>query len=147
MRVLIDTNVLISAALLTLELIPVPTEEDMTETQIRDVNDEKHLPIAYSVLRSTPRSSMMSRLYSSKLAIKSALSSENIPAKQGVLLFDILCVRQLAPTLKTVFHSVHPKAFCSKGLAKRTPGRYTELTKQTKKKDVGAIFAPIWRRK
>lgn len=50
MRVLIDTNVLISAALsangtilsvalLTLELIPVPVEEVMTETQIRDVDD------------------------------------------------------------------------------------------------------------
>ena len=47
MRVLIDTNVLISAALdkflsvalLTLELVPVPTEEDMTEPQIRDAND------------------------------------------------------------------------------------------------------------
>ena len=48
MRVLIDTNVLISAALsangtilsvalLALELIPVPVEEVMTETQIRDV--------------------------------------------------------------------------------------------------------------
>ena len=50
MRVLIDTNVLISAALsangtilsvalFTLELIPVPVEEVMTETQIRDVDD------------------------------------------------------------------------------------------------------------
>ena len=47
MRVLIDTNVLISAALdkflsvalLTLELVPVPTDEDMTEPQIRDAND------------------------------------------------------------------------------------------------------------
>ena len=28
----------LSVALLTLELVPVPTEEDMTETQIRDVN-------------------------------------------------------------------------------------------------------------
>ena len=52
MRVLIDTNVLISAALflsvalLTLELVPVPTEEDMTETQIRDVNDRPILRAA-----------------------------------------------------------------------------------------------------
>ena len=46
MRVLIDTNVLISAALLTLELIPVPTEEDMTETQIRDVNNRPILRAA-----------------------------------------------------------------------------------------------------
>ena len=46
MRVLIDTNVLISVALLTLELIPVPTEEDMTETQIRDVNDRPILRAA-----------------------------------------------------------------------------------------------------
>ena len=29
----------LSIALLTLELVPVPTEEDMSETQIRDVND------------------------------------------------------------------------------------------------------------
>ena len=43
MRVLIDTNVLISAALdkflsvvlLILELVPIPTEEDISETQIR----------------------------------------------------------------------------------------------------------------
>ena len=46
MRVLIDTNVLISAALLTLELVPVPTEENMTETQIRDVNDRPILRAA-----------------------------------------------------------------------------------------------------
>ena len=54
MRVLIDTNVLISAALdkflsvalLTLELVPVPTEEDMTEPQIRDVNDRPILRAA-----------------------------------------------------------------------------------------------------
>ena len=54
MRVLIDTNVLISAALdkflsvalLTLELVPVPTEEDMTETQIRDINDRPILRAA-----------------------------------------------------------------------------------------------------
>ena len=38
--------------------------------------------IAYSVLRSTPKSSMMSRSYSSKLAINSALSSENIPVRR-----------------------------------------------------------------
>lgn len=30
---------LLSVALLTLELVPVPTEEDVSETQIRDVND------------------------------------------------------------------------------------------------------------
>ena len=54
MRVLIDTNVLISAALdkflsvalLTLELVPVPTEEDMTETQIRDAKDRPILRAA-----------------------------------------------------------------------------------------------------
>lgn len=57
MRVLIDTNVLISAALsangtilsvalFTLELIPVPVEEVMTETQIRDVDDRPILRAA-----------------------------------------------------------------------------------------------------
>ena len=29
----------LSVALLTLELVPVPIEENMTETQIRDIND------------------------------------------------------------------------------------------------------------
>lgn len=36
----------LSVALLTLELVPVPTEEDMTETQIRDVNDRPILRAA-----------------------------------------------------------------------------------------------------
>ena len=36
----------LSIALLTLELVPVPTEEDMTETQIRDVNDRPILRAA-----------------------------------------------------------------------------------------------------
>lgn len=35
-----------SVALLTLELVPVPTEEDVTETQIRDVNDRPILRAA-----------------------------------------------------------------------------------------------------
>lgn len=37
----------LSVALLTLELVPVPTEEDMTETQIRDVNDR---PILWAAI-------------------------------------------------------------------------------------------------
>ena len=36
----------LSIALLTLELVPVPTEEDMSETQIRDVNDRPILRAA-----------------------------------------------------------------------------------------------------
>ena len=36
----------LSVALLTLELVPIPTEEDMTETQIRDVNDRPILRAA-----------------------------------------------------------------------------------------------------
>ena len=36
----------LSVALLTLKLVPVPTEEDMTETQIRDVNDRPILRAA-----------------------------------------------------------------------------------------------------
>ena len=36
----------LSVALLTLELVSVPTEEDMTETQIRDVNDRPILRAA-----------------------------------------------------------------------------------------------------
>ena len=36
----------LSVALLTLELVPVPTEEDMTETQIRDINDRPILRAA-----------------------------------------------------------------------------------------------------
>lgn len=36
----------LSAALLTLELIPIPTEEDISETQIRDVNDRPILRAA-----------------------------------------------------------------------------------------------------
>lgn len=36
----------LSAALLTLELIPVPTDENVSETQIRDVNDRPILRAA-----------------------------------------------------------------------------------------------------
>ena len=36
----------LSVALLTLELVPVPTEEDRTEAQIRDVNDRPILRAA-----------------------------------------------------------------------------------------------------
>ena len=36
----------LSVALLTLELVPVPTEEDMAEAQIRDVNDRSVLRAA-----------------------------------------------------------------------------------------------------
>ncbi len=36
----------LSIALLTLELVPVPTEEDVTEAQIRDVNDRPILRAA-----------------------------------------------------------------------------------------------------
>lgn len=36
----------LSVALLTLELVPVPTEEDVSETQIRDVNDRPILRAA-----------------------------------------------------------------------------------------------------
>ena len=36
----------LSVALLTLELIPVPVEKDMTETQIRDVDDRPILRAA-----------------------------------------------------------------------------------------------------
>ncbi len=46
MKILIDTNVLISAALLTLELIPIPTDENISELKIRDVNDRPILRAA-----------------------------------------------------------------------------------------------------
>lgn len=54
MRVMIDTNVLISVALdkflslalLTLELVPIPTDENVSEEQIRDVNDRPILRTA-----------------------------------------------------------------------------------------------------
>lgn len=46
MRVLIDTNVLISAALLTLGSVPVPTDENASEAQIRDINDRPVLRVA-----------------------------------------------------------------------------------------------------
>lgn len=36
----------LSVALLTLELVPIPTEEDISETQIRDVNDRPILRAA-----------------------------------------------------------------------------------------------------
>ena len=36
----------LSAALLTLELVPVPTDENVSETQIRDVNDRPILRAA-----------------------------------------------------------------------------------------------------
>ena len=36
----------LSAALLTLELVPIPTEEDISESQIRDVNDRPILRAA-----------------------------------------------------------------------------------------------------
>lgn len=39
----------LSVALLTLELIPIPTEEDTSETQIRDVNDR---PILRAAIKS-----------------------------------------------------------------------------------------------
>lgn len=45
MRVLIDTKFL-SVALLTLELVPIPTEEYISEAQIRDVNDRPILRAA-----------------------------------------------------------------------------------------------------
>lgn len=36
----------LSVALLTLELVPIPTEEDISETQIRDANDRPILRAA-----------------------------------------------------------------------------------------------------
>ena len=39
-------NKFLSVALLTLELVPIPTEEDVTEVQIRDVNDRPILRAA-----------------------------------------------------------------------------------------------------
>ncbi len=36
----------LSIALLTLELVPIPTEEDISETQIRDMNDRPILRAA-----------------------------------------------------------------------------------------------------
>ena len=46
MRVLIDTNILISAALPTLELIPIPAKENKSESQIRDKKDRPILRAA-----------------------------------------------------------------------------------------------------
>lgn len=39
----------LSVALLTLELVPVPTDEDVSETQIRDINDR---PILRAAIKS-----------------------------------------------------------------------------------------------
>lgn len=41
----------LSVALLTLELVPIPTEEDISETQIRDVNDRPILRAAIEAQR------------------------------------------------------------------------------------------------
>lgn len=46
MRVLIDTNVLISSAPLTLDLVLIPTDKNSSETQIRDENDRPILRAA-----------------------------------------------------------------------------------------------------
>lgn len=43
---LVSLNKFLSVALLTLELVPIPIEESVSETQIRDVNDRQILRAA-----------------------------------------------------------------------------------------------------